>query len=55
MAKKYKILYYLSESAKRTRVSSFYETINGDKNFAEKWAQNRLKHSQFKFYDLIEQ
>ena len=55
MAKKFKIQYYITESAKRTRVPSFFETINGDKNFVEKWAQNRLKHSQFKFYDLIEQ
>jgi len=55
MAKKIKIQYYLSESAKRTRVASFSETVNGDRNFATKWAENRLKHSQFKFFDLIEQ
>ncbi|MBQ9558092.1 MAG: hypothetical protein IJU94_05735 [Clostridia bacterium] len=55
MAKKYKIQYYITEAAKRTRIPAFSETINGDRNFVMKWAENRLKHSQFKFYDLIEQ
>lgn len=54
MAKQWIIRYYLTESAYRTGVPAFTEAICGDRNFVVNWAQNRLKNSQFKFFDLIE-
>lgn len=51
---KWTIRYYLTENAFRTKTPSFKETVNGDKNFATKWAQNKLKNSQFKYFDLVE-
>lgn len=54
MTKKWCIWYYLSEGAYKTGCPAFTETIIGDRNFAVNWAQNKLKYSQFKFYDLIE-
>ena len=52
--KQWLIRYYLSEGAYKTGYPTFTEIINGDRNFAVNWAQNKLKNSQFKFYDLIE-
>lgn len=49
---KWKINYYLSENAYRAGVPAFTETINGDRNFAVSWAQNKIQTSQFKFYDM---
>ena len=54
MTKKWQIKYYLTETAFRAGVPAFTETISGDRNFVVNWAQNKLKSSQFKFYDLIE-
>lgn len=54
MMNKWLIRYYLSDSAYKSGFPAFTETITGDRNFVINWAQNRLKHSQFKFYDLIE-
>ncbi len=48
----WKINYYITESSFRSGVSAFYETINGDRNFVTNWAQNKIKHSQFKFFDI---
>lgn len=52
--KQWIIRYYLTESAYRTGVPAYTETIRGDRNFAVNWAQNKLRTSQFKFYDLKE-
>ena len=52
--KKWLIRYYLTESAYKTGCSAFTEIVKGDRNFAVNWAQNKLKNSQFKYYDLIE-
>lgn len=51
---KFEIKYYLSEQAKRSGVAAFKETINGDKNYAENWAKNKLRHSKFVAYDIIQ-
>lgn len=52
--KKWKISYYLSEVAYRGGCPAFTETISGDRAYAVTIAQNRLRYSQFKFYDLEE-
>lgn len=52
--KKWLIIYYLTESAYKTGCSAFTEIVKGDRNFAVNWVQNKLKNSQFKYYDLIE-
>jgi hypothetical protein len=54
MAKQWLIRYYLTENAYKAGIPAFTETILGDRNFAINWAQNKLKSSQFKFYDLVE-
>lgn len=54
MTKHWLIRYYLTESAYKTGTPAFTETVNGDRNFAVNWAQNKLRNSQFKFYDLVE-
>ena len=48
------IKYYLTENAQRTGVAAYTETINGDKNYATNWAQNKMKKSNFKFFDIIQ-
>jgi len=48
------IKYYLTETAFRNGVAAFTETIKGDKNFVINWAQNKLKSSNFKYYDIQE-
>lgn len=52
--KKWIIRYYLSEGAFRTGCPSFTETIMGDRTTVINWAQNKLRYSQFKFFDFIE-
>jgi len=52
---KWKIRYYLTEVAFRSGVVAYTETISGDRNYAVTWAQNKIKHSQFKFYDLVQE
>ena len=54
MIKQWRIRYYLSEGAYKTGCPAFTEMVNGDRNFAVSWAQNKLKNYQFKFYDLTE-
>lgn len=54
MAKQWLIRYYSTEQAYKAGITNFTETVGGDRNFAINWAQNKIKHSQFKFYDIIE-
>lgn len=51
---KFEIKYYLSETAKRSGVAAFKETIQGDRRYAENWAQHRVKHSNFVAYDIVQ-
>lgn len=49
---KFEIKYYLTETAYKSGVPAFKETVNGDKNYAVNWAQQKLRNSNFKFYDI---
>ena len=49
------IMYYLTEVAYRSGVPAFTETFRGDRNTAVNWAQNKVRTSNFKFYDIHEQ
>lgn len=51
---KWEIRYYLTEVAYKSGIAAYKETINGDRNYAVNWAQNKLKCSNFKFYDLVQ-
>lgn len=51
---KFEIRYYLTEGAYKTGVAAFKETMNCDRNYAVNWAQNKLKSSKFKFYDIVQ-
>lgn len=51
---KWEIRYYLTETAFKSGVVAYKEVINGDRNFTVNWAQNKIKHSNFKFYDLVQ-
>lgn len=46
------IKYYITESSYRSGVPAFKEEIKGDRNFVVNWAQNKVRYSQFKFYDI---
>ena len=52
--KTWEIRYYLTETAFRSGCPAFKETIHGDRNFIVNWAQQKIKTTQFKFYDFIE-
>lgn len=54
MTKQWLIRYYLNEGTYKTGSPAFTETVIGNRNYAVNWAQNKLKTSQFKLYDLIE-
>lgn len=54
MTKQWRIRYYLSDGAYKTGCPAFIERVKGDRILAVNWAQNRLKNSKFKFYDLTE-
>lgn len=49
---RWRINYYLNESAQRTGAAAFSETINGDENYVISWAQHKIRTSNFKFYDI---
>ncbi len=49
---RWRINYYLNEGSQRTGVPAFSETINGDRNYVISWAQNKIRNSNFKFYDI---
>lgn len=51
---KWEIKYYLTETAKRSGIAAFTETISGDKHFVENWAQNKIRHSNFVAYELVQ-
>lgn len=51
---KWEIRYYLTQVAHKGGVCAFKETINGPKDYAVKWAQNKCKSSKFVAYDLIQ-
>ena len=48
------IKYYLTESAYKIGCPAFTETLKGDRNYVVTWAQNKLRNSNFKFYDIQE-
>ena len=52
--KTWEIRYYLTENAYKTGCFAFKEIIKGDRSYVLNWAQQKLKSSQFKFYDLVE-
>ena len=52
--KTWEIRYYLTEGAYKIGCPAFKETIKGDRNYAVNWAQQKIRNSQFKFYDLME-
>ena len=51
---KWEIRYYLTQVAYKSGVLAFKETINGPKDYAVKWAQNKYKSSKFVAYGLIQ-
>lgn len=50
---KWEIKYYLTETAYKSGIAAFKEVINGDQNYVVNWATNKIKHSDFKFYDIV--
>ena len=47
------IRYYPTEIAYKNGIAAFKEVITSDRNFAVNWAMNKVKHSNFKFYDMV--
>ena len=52
--KTFLIRYFLTEGAYRCGVPAFTETYRGDRNGAVNLALNRVRTSNFKFYDIQE-
>lgn len=52
--KTWEIRYYLTESAYKAGVPAFKETVKGDRFFATNWAQQKLRSSSFKYFDIAE-
>lgn len=48
------IKYYLNEWAYRSGIPAYTETITCDRYTAVNMAQNRIKTSNYKFYDIQE-
>ena len=51
---KWEIRYYLTETVYKSGVVAYKETITGDRNYAVNWANNKIKHSNFKFFDIVQ-
>lgn len=51
---KWEIRYYLTETAYKSGVVAYKETITGDRNYAVNWANNKIKYSNFKFFDIVQ-
>ncbi len=51
---KWEISYYLTETAHRSGIVAHKETINGNKEYAVRWAKNKCNNSKFVAYDLIQ-
>ena len=51
---RWEIRYYLTESAFKSGIASFTEMVQGDRNYVITWAQNRIKNSNFKYYDIVQ-
>lgn len=49
---RWKINFYITETAYKSGVVQHSETVNGDRNFAINYAQQKLRSSNFKFYDI---
>ena len=51
---KFEIKYYLTETAYKSGIAAFKETITGTKEYANKWAENKLKSSKFVKFDIVQ-
>lgn len=51
---KFEIRYFITESSFRSGIPAFTEIINGDRNYAVNWANNKIRNSQFKYFDIIQ-
>lgn len=51
---KFEIRYYLTENAYKAGAYAFKETITADRNYVITYASQKLKYSQFKYYDIIQ-
>ncbi len=51
---KWEIRYYLTEVAYKAGTYAYKEVILGGRFTAISIAENRLKHSEFKYFDIIE-
>ncbi len=52
---KFEIRYFITESSFRSGIPAFIEIINGDRNYAVNWANNKIRNSQFKYFDIIQE
>jgi hypothetical protein len=51
---KFEIKYYLNENSYKSNIYAFKEIINCDRTYAINYAQNKIKYSNFKFFDIKE-
>ena len=51
---KWEIRYYLAENAHRSGIAAYKEVINGSRNYAIRWAQNKCKSSNFVAYNIVQ-
>ena len=49
---RFKINFYLNETAFKSGVVQHSEILTCDRNFAVNWAQQKIRTTNFKFYDI---
>ncbi len=50
---KWEIRYYMNEFTYQIGAVAFKETMTGDRNFVVNYAQNRVRGSFYKFFEII--
>ncbi len=51
---KWEIRYYITESAFRVGIAAYKEIITGSRESAVRWAENKIQHSNFVRFELIQ-
>ena len=53
IAMKWEIRFYLTEIAFKSKIPAFKEIIQGNQQYVTNWAQQKIKHTNFKVFDIV--
>ena len=51
---KWEIRYFITESAYRAEISAYTDTFTGNRESAIRWSEQRIAHSNFVRFELIQ-